>query len=68
MGLEELVVLGIIPGTNIHVGFLDWAASIAAIALVAYSVRHVRRAHTLRFLLIRVSLRLTVAMRRLQRA
>lgn len=66
MALEGLVVLGIIPGTNIQVGFLDWAALFAAFAVVLYVVRRERRAQTLRFFLISVSLKLTI--RRLQRA
>jgi hypothetical protein len=66
MALEGLVVLGIIPGTNIQVGFLGWAILFAVIAVVLYVIKHERRAQTLRFLLIRVSL--TISIRRLQRA
>ena len=66
MAIEELVVLGIIPGTNIQIGFLGWALFFSIAAIAIFMVRHVRRAQTIRFLLIRISLGLTV--RRLQRA
>lgn len=66
MAVEELVVLGIIPGTNIQVGFLGWAAMFLLAAAIYYVVRRERRVQTIRFFLIRLSLSFTV--RRLQRA
>jgi uncharacterized 2Fe-2S/4Fe-4S cluster protein (DUF4445 family) len=66
MAVEELVVLGIIPGTNIQVGFLGWAALFAVAATLYFVVRRERRVQTIRFMLIRISLALTV--RLLQRA
>ena len=66
MAIEALVVLGIIPGTNIQIGFLGWAAMFSIAALILYIVHRERRFQTIRFMLIRISLRLTV--RRLQRA
>lgn len=66
MAVEELVVLGIIPGTNIQVGFLGWAAMFLLASAVYYIVRRERRVQTIRFMLIRLSLSFTV--RRLQRA
>jgi len=66
MALEGLVVLGIIPGTNIQVGFLGWATLFVTTATVLYVVKHERRTQDLRFLLIRLSM--TLAIRRLQRA
>lgn len=66
MAIEALVVLGIIPGTNIQIGFLGWASMFAILATTFYLVRRERRVQTIRFLLIRISLAFTV--RRLQRA
>lgn len=66
MAIEALVVLGIIPGTNIQIGFLGWASMFAILATTLYLVRRERRVQTIRFLLIRISLAFTV--RRLQRA
>lgn len=66
MAVEELVVLGIIPGTNIQVGFLGWAALFSIAAVLYYLARRERRRQSIRFLLIRISLAFTV--RRLQRA
>ena len=65
MAIEALVVLGIIPGTNIQIGFLGWAALFSLAAITLYIVRRERRLQTIRFMLIRLSLTLTV--RRLQR-
>jgi hypothetical protein len=65
MAIEALVVLGIIPGTNIQIGFLGWAALFSLAAIILYTVRRERRLKTIRFMLIRISLALTV--RRLQR-
>jgi len=39
----ELLMLGIVPGTNIQINFMDWLAGLAAIAaclLVLMAVRH----------------------------
>lgn len=66
MAVEELVVLGIIPGTNIQVGFLGWAAMFLLATAIYYVIRRERRVQTIRFFLIRLSLSFTV--RRLQRA
>lgn len=66
MAIEALVVLGIIPGTNIQIGFLGWASMFAILATTFYLVRRERRVQTIRFLMIRISLAFTV--RRLQRA
>lgn len=66
MAIEELVVLGIIPGTNIQVGFWSWAALFGIAVGLRYVVKRERREHDIRFLLIRLSLAFTV--RRLQRA
>ena len=66
MAVEELVVLGIIPGTNIQVGFLGWAALFSIAAALYYVARRERRRQSIRFMLIRISLAFTV--RRLQRA
>lgn len=65
MAIEALVVLGIIPGTNIQIGFLGWAALFSLAAIILYIVRRERRLKTIRFILIRISLALTV--RRFQR-
>jgi hypothetical protein len=65
MAIEALVVLGIIPGTNIQIGFLGWAALFSIAAALLYIVRRERRVRTIRFILIRISLAFTV--RRLQR-
>lgn len=66
MAVEELVVLGIIPGTNIQVGFLGWAALFTIAAALYFLVKRERRVQSIRFMLIRISLFFTV--RRLQRA
>lgn len=66
MAIEELVVLGIIPGTNIQIGFWGWAALFVVVASAYYLVKRERRVQSIRFLLIRISLAFTV--RRLQRA
>jgi len=66
MAIEELVVLGIIPGTNIQIGFLGWAALFGIAFVLRYLVKRERRNQTIRFMLIRLSLAFTV--RRLQRA
>lgn len=66
MAVEELVVLGIIPGTNIQVGFLGWAALFTIAALLYFLAKRERRVQSIRFMLIRISLSITV--RRLQRA
>ncbi len=65
MAIEALVVLGIIPGTNIQIGFLGWAAMFSIAAMLLYVVHRERKLHSIRFLLIRISLAITV--RRLQR-
>lgn len=65
MAIEALVVLGIVPGTNIQISFLGWAAMFSIAAALLYTVRRERRLHSIRFMLIRVSLAFTV--RRLQR-
>jgi fluoride ion exporter CrcB/FEX len=64
--MEALLVLGIIPGTNIQVGFLGWFSLFSTAAITYYLVHRERRMQTIRFILIRLSLALTV--RRLQRA
>lgn len=60
MAIEELVVLGIIPGTNIQVGFWVWAALFGIVFALRYLVKRERRVQTIRFMLIRLSLALTV--------
>jgi hypothetical protein len=65
MAIEALVVLGIIPGTNIQVGFVGWAALFSLAAIFFYLVHRERRFQTIRFMLIRLSLTFTV--HRLQR-
>lgn len=62
---EALIVLGIIPGTNIQIGFLGWAAMFILAATIFYVARREHRQHSIRFMLISLSMTLTV--RRLQR-
>ncbi len=60
--MSDFIVLGLIPGTNIQIGLLGWTAVFVMFAASLYIIRRGRRAHTLRFLLIRASL--TLALRR----
>lgn len=62
--MEALIVLGIIPGTNIQIGFLGWAAVPAIVVAGLYIARRKRRPHTFRFWLIRMSLQLTIRRQR----
>lgn len=66
MAIESLVVLGIIPGTNIQIGFFGWLIIFMLTTIIFYGVYRERRMQTIRFTLIRISLALTV--RRHQRA
>lgn len=65
MAIEALVILGIIPGTNIQIGFLEWAAMLSIATAILFIVHRERHQHSIRFLLIGISLAFTV--RRLQR-
>lgn len=65
MAIEALVILGIIPGTNIQIGFMGWAVMLSIAVAVLYIVRRERRLHSIRFMLIRISMAFTV--RKLQR-
>lgn len=62
--MEQLVVLGIIPGTNIQIGFLGWAALFAIVWAGLYIARRERSKHTIRFLLIRITLMLATRRQR----
>jgi hypothetical protein len=54
--VEQLVVLGIIPGTNIQIGFLGWVTLFVIAGAGLYIAHRERSKHTLRLLLIRLSL------------
>jgi hypothetical protein len=64
--MSNLIVLGIIPGTNIQLGFFWWLLGFVLLGGAIYTARQLRRAQTIRFMLIHASLVLT--MRRRQRA
>jgi hypothetical protein len=65
--MQDLIVLGIIPGTNIQINLVGWVVIAAVIAVIIYIVRRESRAQTIRFLLIHISLMLATR-RRFQRA
>ena len=54
--MQNLIVLGIIPGTNIQVGFMGWVGIAAIVWATSYSVRRTRQAQAVRFLQTYVSL------------
>lgn len=64
--MEQLVVLGIIPGTNIQIGLAGWLSLFTVAAVTTYIVRRERREQTLRFALIHISL-LIATRRKFQR-
>jgi hypothetical protein len=53
--MSDFIVLGLIPGTNIQIGLFSWAIISAIICAGFLIVWRERRARTLRFLLIRLS-------------
>ena len=44
--LEQLIILGQIPGTHIQLNFVQVLAMATSIAIVVYSQRELRKAHT----------------------
>lgn len=58
--MSDFIVLGIIPGTNIQIGLLGWIAIFVVITGSLYIVYRERRARSVRFLLIRLSVMLAV--------
>lgn len=60
MSLSNLIILGIIPGTNVQLGFFWWLVGFILLGTGMYAIRQLRRAQTIRFMLIHVSLVLTM--------
>lgn len=58
--MSDFIVLGYIPGTNVQIGLLGWLVIFAVIMGSFYVVYRERRARSVRFLLIRLSLMLAV--------
>ena len=56
--MSDLIVLGIIPGTNIQFGFIWWLVLCGLCWFLVRSIRRIRRAQTIRFALIQISLML----------
>ncbi len=54
--MQDLIVLGIIPGTDIQIGFLGWLTIAATILLARVVIRRERQSSALRFLELRISL------------
>jgi hypothetical protein len=59
--MSDFIVLGLIPGTNIQIGFLSWLGIIAILFGVLYLIHYGRRTNKLRLLLISASLAWTTA-------
>ncbi len=66
--MSDLIVLGIIPGTNIHIGLLGWLVICLGGATVRYIAQRIRRVRTMRFLLAQLSLLLATRRLQLKRA
>jgi hypothetical protein len=49
--MQDLIVLGIIPGTNIQVGFLGWLIIASLIILTARIIRRFRRVSAMKLLI-----------------
>lgn len=56
----NFLMLGLIPGTNIQIGLLAWAISLAVLLVFYCVVWRERRKQTLRFLVIRLSLAISL--------
>lgn len=54
--MSDFIVLGYIPGTNFQIGMVGWLLIFAAVSACLYIVHRERRAQTIRFLLIRISI------------
>lgn len=61
--MSNFIVLGLIPGTSIQIGLFSWAILSAIICAAFLIVHRERRAQTIRFLLIRISLAHTIRSR-----
>ncbi len=58
--MQDFIVLGLIPGTNIQIGFLGWLTVAAVLLIIKTTHRHTSRAKARRFLNKEMSLVLAV--------
>lgn len=45
--MDTLLLLGIIPGTNIQIDFNDWLRFVASLLLIVSALRVIRHRHTI---------------------
>jgi predicted exporter len=64
--IPSLIILGIVPGTNVQLGFFWWLLVAIAVVGAGFLARRLWRAHTIRLICIYISL--VVAMHRDQQA
>jgi uncharacterized membrane protein YoaK (UPF0700 family) len=57
-GVQDLIVLGIIPGTDVQINFMVWLAIFVFVVGAVYILRRERSRHTVLLLLIWASLSL----------
>lgn len=62
--MQDFIVLGIIPGTNIQINFGVWMSLFALLVALAYLSRRERTKHTVLLLLIWASLSLNLRRQR----
>jgi ABC-type phosphate transport system permease subunit len=65
-GVQDLIVLGIIPGTDVQINFMVWLVLFLGVVAAVYMTRRERSKHTVLLLLIWASL--TLGQRRRERA